>query len=431
MMNIKSHKINIPSQVIGKNWGVYSQKYQKIESMLENSLIFPNSKLKKYLHSTGAFQLPISEFNKLPNDYLTDYFVVDTTNKLFIKLKTKVVFRGLDYFVGVQSISNLDKLEVIFIRLLKMLNLLDDVKANSNIILYLSLLDYIRNYLMILLYAIHQSTRELGVQKELRHPYEVFSELINQIEKTYMESLMTNKIFTQSTYKVFVPYLLLIKIYLLKSVSLVDYNQTLSDDMVRRIRECNNPIKIFNFAKKISSKYLPNKTMLIGLEYGGIELPFAVNALRSIFGKSVLDVATVSLSSYSTGSNRYVDFVQDALSPFFLFEKLENYNCIVILDDSITTGRTVDYLVKLLPKNIESVYFFAVSFTNTNRYHHLTRYEHGGVNPIILSGGNVVYKSNFTQTYSRNSYTNKQGVFDKEKSCILRMLKEYYPNLAN
>lgn len=156
-----------------------------------------------------------------------------------------------------------------------------------------------------------------------------------------------------------------------------------------------------------------------------------MNACRQFLGKSSLDTLSVNLSSYSVASKRYVDEIGDALSPFSSVKDLNSYDNALILDDSITTGRTVEYLSSLIPSNIKCHYFRCISFTNTNRYHHLTRFEHGGVNPFIFEKSTALYPSNYTQTYSKRKYTNRMGVFDKEKNRIIKMQRNYYPELIN
>lgn len=173
-------------------------------------------------------------------------------------------------------------------------------------------------------------------------------------------------------------------------------------------------------------EYLPQDTILIGLEYGGIELPFTVNAYRSLIGKSKLQTLSVNLSSYSVSNKAFVDYLEDACSPLANMTNLSKYTTALILDDSTTTGRTIEYLAKLLPKNITNVYLALVSFTNTNRFHHLARHEHGGINPLVAENAVIIFKSNYTQTYTKHSYTDRRGVFDKNKSKIIKMLHKHY-----
>ncbi len=431
MINIKSHKVNLPSKVIEKCWEVYSQKYKNIESSLNASPGFLNKELEGKIHSMGGFQIRVSSFKGLPKDSLTSYFSLDNTNSLVIKLNTKWVFRGADYYVGMQKISNLQKVELIFSRLSEMLEVLGEIKSSSNVVLYLSLLDHIRNYVLLLLYAIHQCARERGVSKDAQKHYLVLLELIEQIESSYLGGLITAKVSTNRDYPDSMNSLLFFRNYLRETVSAFGKSNRLSQDIFRRIREADNPIKILDFARNVSGAYLSRDCVLIGVEYGGIELPFAVNTYRQLEGKSKLDVLTINLSSYSIASKRYVDEIGDALSPFYTTKILEKYNTALILEDSITTGRTVEYLCNLLPENIRCIYFRCISFTNTNRYHHLTRFEHGGVNPFIFDRSTALYPSTYTKTYTKKRYTNKSGVFDKEKNRIIKMQKDYYPELIN
>ena len=424
MRNIKRHKICIPHEVIDQCWLIYDQKYKAVESGLFNNKI---SDLR-YLHHTGAFQLNNKEIKRIKKDRLYDFFIDNKTSKISIKLKTKYVFRGLDYFVGIQSVDNQQKVETICKRLGEMMSVLNDVTPLSNVVLYLALIDYIRNYLFMLLYALNQIARELGNTSEVEYGYDRLVELIVLIEKIFVHSWSNRKIYYISDFPDTESWLKNVSLYLKRSMVLIKSNTELSHNLFRKIRECNNPAKIVNFSKVMAEEYLPSNTVLIGMEYGGIEIPFVVNAYRSFLGKNELQFLTVNLSSYSTRSNKYVDRLDDSSTPFNNRVELKGKN-IMILDDSATTGRTIERLVKLLPDDIENIFLGVMSFTNTNRYHHLTRLGHGGINPEVVRYSQCFYKSNFTQTYSRDSYTNRSGVFDKEKNSIIKMLGDYYPEL--
>lgn len=430
MRNIRVHKVNIPSEVIEKSWKVFFNKYKGIEEKLLPPPKFSSSVFKNHLHISGSFQILSQEIAKLTSDELTSYFISDKTTRISIRLKTKVILRGVDYYIGIQPISNQERSRLIFIRLFEMFGLLRKAKLNSNIVLYLALLDYIRNYLLILLYSIHQISREVGDIEKIRKDYIVFTELIKEIELKYVTTISKNEVHLFINNKKYIQSLNNIKRFLNQSLIIVSLNKKLSLDIFRKIRECDNPAKIARFAEMIAECYLPRNALLIGLEYGGVELPFIVNAWRRSNGKNELDMITVNLSSYSTGSNKYIDSIEDAFPPFYSRKGFERHDTVVVLDDSITTGRTLEYLINFLPHNIKRVYFCGVSFTNTNRYHHLIRSGHGGVNPITLNNGIVVYRSNFTQTYSRKTYTNRKGVFDKEKSRIVKLLKSHYSDIV-
>ena len=369
MRNIRLHKINLPPEIIEKCWGIYFKKYKKIEDKLKDKAEF-DLPLRKNVHITGAFQLPISTLKGIPTDALTKYFISSGTNQLTIRTKTKIVLRGQDYFIGLSKLSNKDKFTVIFTRLEEMIDILSSISKTANLVLYLGLLDYVRNYLMILLYAINQTTREMANFSQISNEYLIFNELVKRVEEQYLHTLLEHKITPIEDLKPYTPSLLSIKEYLIDSLLYVERNKKLSDDLIRKSRECNHPVKIFKFASTIAHDFFPRKAVLIGIEYGGIELPYVINAYRKILGKSELGLLTANLSSYSTGSKKHVDYIDDAISPFLNKKCLEKYDTAVMLDDSVTTGRTVEYLTELLPNNIERINLSVVSYTNTNRYHH-------------------------------------------------------------
>ncbi len=419
MRNIKHHKICIPHEIIEKCWPVYFKKYTEIEKNLSENKLTP-----KYLHSTGAFQLNRKATNKINHDLLFEYFIGDKLSRITIKLKTKYIFRGLDYFVGLQSIDNHEKLKLIKMRLLEIISVSRLATQTSDLVLYLALLDYIRNYLLMILYALNQVSRELSGGDRIKNNYEQLVQLLMVTEKSLIASWKEKKI----NGLVFpfnpVPCLDLLCDYLDKSMTRLKNNTELCSNLFRKVRECNNPIKIINFAKYISEDYLPSNTVLLGLEYGGIELPFIINAYRSYLGKNELPYLTTNLSSYSTNSSKSVDRLNDSISPFINNVGLDNKN-LLLLDDSVTTGRTIEQLIELLPPDVENVFLGIVSFTNTNRFHHLARLGHGGINPEVVKYSTCLYKSNFTQTYSKKSYTNKNGIFDIEKNRIIKLINKY------
>lgn len=423
MRNIKHHKICISHETIEKCWPVYFKKYKEIEETLTNSKLS-----NPILHSTGAFQLDEKAVKKINHDLLFDYFMGDKSDRLTIHLKTKHIFRGLDYFIGLQSIDNHEKLETIKTRLLEIIFIAKQVSPVSNIVLYLALVDYMRNYLLMILYATNQTTRELGGGNNSKSNYEKLIQMLMIVEKLFVSSWTENEISTLSFPFDPINWTDSICDQLNKSMTRLKHNTELCSNLFRKVRECNNPAKILNFAKHIADDYLFSNTVLIGLEYGGIELPFVVNAYRAYVGKSELPYFTVNLSSYSTNSSKSIDQLTDSIPPFVEHVSLENNN-VLLLDDSITTGRTIEQIVKLLPSNVGDVYFGVVSFTNTNRFHHLTRAEHGGINPEVMKYSTCLYKSNFTQTYSKSSYTNRNGIFDTEKNNIIKLINKYEHSL--
>lgn len=307
-----------------------------------------------------------------------------------------------------------------------MLELAGNLNKNTNLILYLSLLDYVKNYLLICLYAINLLIREYKVEHEIvsKHDYLCFIKLIQLVENIYVTSYLKKTPYIATELGSFTDLISKIEKFIAHYGQLLTRNERLSQDLFRKIRECNNPERLMLFADIVSDNYCSTNSLILSLEYGGIELPFMVNALRNYKGKNMVKSLTVNLSSYSTENSNYVQSLDDIVNPFTLPVFSENLKSVTILDDSVTTGRTLERLIGMLPESINTINFAAVSFTNTNRFHHLSRKKHGGINPYVVESSLFAYRSNFVSTYSKSSYTNKNGVFDKEKYKIIKLLKE-------
>lgn len=420
MKNLKGHKVNIPNSVIEKCWDIYSKRYRQVELNLKS----PSTKTNQNLHSTGAYQITEKQAQSLTEDKIFKYYLKNK-NGLLIKLKSKYLLRGKNYFPGYSKENYSAKSKIIFSRLIEMLELAGNLNKNTNLILYLSLLDYIKNYLLICLYAINLLIREFKIEHEIisKHDYLCFIKLIQLIEDIYVTSCLEETPHLAPELSNFTGLISRIEKFIGHYGQLLTRNERLSLDLFRKIRECNNPERLMSFADMVSNSYFSINSLIISLEYGGIELPFMVNALRNYKGKNMVRGLTVNLSSYSTKNSDFVQSLDDIVNPFTLPVFSDDLRSIVILDDSVTTGRTLERLVGMLPDSISTINFAAVSFTNTNRFHHLTRKKHGGINPYIVEGSLFAYRSNFVSTYTKSSYTNKNGVFDKEKYKIIKLLK--------
>jgi len=99
---------------------------------------------------------------------------------------------------------------------------------------------------------------------------------------------------------------------------------------------------------------------------------------------------------------------------------------ILVVDDNILTGRTLDKLAteikKFSPRNI---FFACVAYSSMKRYPQMIMDNHGIVNPRLLGNICVVDQSCFTKINSSKSYKNKNGVFDKIKKEIQLTLNSY------
>lgn len=99
---------------------------------------------------------------------------------------------------------------------------------------------------------------------------------------------------------------------------------------------------------------------------------------------------------------------------------------ILILDDNILTGRTLDRLITEIKKNCpRNIFFACVAYSNMKRYSQMIMDNHGLVNTHLLDNCCVVNQSSFTRINSTKSYKNKNGVFDKTKKEIQETLNNY------
>jgi len=143
---------------------------------------------------------------------------------------------------------------------------------------------------------------------------------------------------------------------------------------------------------------------------------------RFVQGKTKLPRASVKLSGYSSNNTNSIEYLYDVISPFDNVSKFINAEHVFILDGSVMTGRTLEQFVNLLPKNIDEIYSGFVSFNASNRYHHVTRINHGGVNPLILEGSIIGVKGAFSHTITKEEYTDEYGIFDINKHYTIQML---------
>ena len=165
------------------------------------------------------------------------------------------------------------------------------------------------------------------------------------------------------------------------------------------------------FLYKLRTCGVPTVNTIIGIRFGGIELPFL--AQRFLFDNA--DICTVKISTYT---NSVVDIRLDD-------SKICNRN-ILVLDDNILTGRTLDRLVTELktatPKNI---LFACIEYSSMKRYPQMIMDGHGVASTHLLDNICVVNQSCFTKISSSKSYKNKNGVFDKVKKEIQATLDSY------
>lgn len=429
MQNIKSHKVNIPPATAKICWDILVKKYLTIEHSLAQK---PEDKFyHNYIHITGAFMMSLEKYNELPKTELKSFFDKKRQENDLFHLKTRIIFRGPTYYIGYSEKGNEEKLISIKDRVMEILDLAKEINADDNLVLYLSLLDNLKNYLFITLFAVNQLTKEKGYRSSFldTRDYVKFLSLIRKVENAFVGSLSDksiNLIVEPSLYKQVIS---LIFRYLLRDLPYAEKNSRLRKEIIRKVREMDHPLKLLYFAKKVCSQYLPSDCLLIGIEYGGIELPFFINSYRKKIDKKRLDFITLNMSNYSSNNKICVNNFEEAISPYNSKRIFRKTKHILILDDSTTTGRTINNLIEILPSNIEEIYLGLVAFKISNRYHHVIRGNHGSINPMILKMAILGFQSQYSTTYTIKSYTNRHGTFDINKKRIQKLLERTHEGI--
>lgn len=179
---------------------------------------------------------------------------------------------------------------------------------------------------------------------------------------------------------------------------------------IRTYKEADNPLENLRFRDTLIAKLkaTPIDT-IIGIRFGGSELPHLVK--KYIPGA---DVVKVRASNYSEVSQ---DVSIDGLR-----KDAEN---ILILDDNILTGRTLQSLIAALKRtSVKRAYFGCVSYSAMKRYPQMIMPDHGVVNMDVLRWSCVVAESQYTRISNSRSYKNSNGVFDKVKAALQRRMND-------
>jgi hypoxanthine phosphoribosyltransferase len=201
------------------------------------------------------------------------------------------------------------------------------------------------------------------------------------------------------------------------------------EKIFRKYREANNPYNNSVLAKAVYDEFKrePFVDVLFGIEYGGIELPFIVNAFFRLGG---LDQLPIYLGKYSHYSQVKLGDSVMPVAPFQDLNALSNKR-VLILEDNTLTGQTIQKITENLRElGAKDAYLGLVSCADTKRYYQMIMPDHGLINPdILLDCALVAAKGPYTRIYSSKSYKNKNGVFNKIEDKILRYLSGNYPDM--
>lgn len=175
---------------------------------------------------------------------------------------------------------------------------------------------------------------------------------------------------------------------------------------IKRYKEGDVPSDNLLFMHKLK-KNLPveNIDIVAGIRFGGIELPYLVK--HFIYPKA--KVKLEKISNYS-----------DSNSASILPINATDYRGknVLIVDDGITTGRTVKKFIDAIKTSSNNIFFASVYYSGFKRIKHMQMDDHGGVNVEQLKKCCVLKETNYTAPANKTTYTNRKGKFDKAKAKV-------------
>jgi adenine/guanine phosphoribosyltransferase-like PRPP-binding protein len=178
---------------------------------------------------------------------------------------------------------------------------------------------------------------------------------------------------------------------------------------LRAYKEADHPLQNIIFRDTLIERlHTTPVDVLLGIRHGGTELPHLLRKYLPDAG-----IAKVRVSNYSASTSQSLDFSKI----------VQPHQSVLVLDDNVLTGRTLQLVVDALRKNgNRAIYFGCVTYSGMKRYPQMIMDGHGVVNPEVLSSSCTVGESPYTQITNSRSYKNKNGVFDKVKGALQRRM---------
>ncbi len=418
MIDASQHYIRIEPTILARQWKRYGDAYRDIENCLPRYGSVPAAFMFK-THPLGGFLL-----RREPPSPLQDFFHL-ADSKFILTHAGRRYSRGLDYYPGLRKdLPDPHKIRSMLKTIRDIADLFGtiDAKAKIDSVYAAMAQDYVRNYLLILYHAF----RVIGYRQNLIIAHqETLNQLNNQLKSVILNTEVSLFKYCSAEGEVASLPVGELKAAAAHLRQFFGANEAYIDDMrdgklIREVREMDSLTHIFHFAKKIADMRMQPNTLLVGLQYGGIELPFAVNAVRVLSGKQVLPAMTLKISHYSSKA-----FTPKQINDVAIFSSeqqfIKDVSAAWVLDDSISTARSVESVVRLFGPRI-AIHIGVVAFKVSNRYHHLTMEGHGGFSPTVALGSIILCQANYSSTYKRNSYLNRSGVFDVNKYHLYKML---------
>lgn len=188
---------------------------------------------------------------------------------------------------------------------------------------------------------------------------------------------------------------------------------------IRKYKEADVPIDNLLLISKLK-RNLPDEeiNVIIGIRFGGIELPYLIK--HYIFPDAKIKHLKISKYS-STDSGVSEKSIQQFVEENKIYLRTRN---VLIVDDSITTGRTAEAIISALRNKTRNIYFSCVYHPEAKRIPHMKMEGHGGVNLDELKKCCVLKEANYTASANMQSYLGPNKTFDKGKEKIKKRLEK-------
>ncbi|NCN58512.1 hypothetical protein COW99_00645 [Candidatus Roizmanbacteria bacterium CG22_combo_CG10-13_8_21_14_all_38_20] len=293
----------------------------------------------------------------------------------------------------------------------------------------LAVLDNKKHHVLELLHAVHQSSRYLPEGEPI--PQETYHALVQSCYSSVFD--FYNLLLYESPPTADTGTFGLIDTtfsYLVSKIRANSNKQTIiNNSLLKMYREANHPMDIALLSSKLIYRYKQNSQWdrVLGIEYGGIELPFALNAFMELKGSKHIPFSLINATFSSMLAGELGDSAQ-LETPLSNIQSLKSQR-VLVLDDNVVTGRTVDKVVRYLARiGNPSVNFACIGFSMEELLPHMIKQGCGCINPDVLKRSIVIKQAQFLYRREKGDYY-RTGVFNPEEEEVERKLLINYPEI--
>ncbi len=442
----------------------YAYEYAKIEKQLIkgrkdlfkqlNYIISKNFDLINGINDlfdefSGSIKIPMYEWELTKNSPLKDFWNGGEDEKLFYALrddnnyllrgsKTYYYFLANRQSVAEKDITTLDDIINWYYNYLlffkdayyAVYNTID-LNDTINKKLLLGILDNARNILLVIInHKLNEDYLNQNILLKLNSNLDMHN-LYSQIN--VVETIMSNICFSEN-YKIEKDYILNILNTTYKEI----YNNFLSvkHNLIEKdySKEYRAYREIDNFAENYITLMLNHEKnehiknfSVCGLCYGGIELPI----LYKIINKKINDVLILKFNKQVSGytNKQLVDLRKFNINDYGGLIKIGNINSnsILLLDDNILTGKTIQLAINsLYDCNFNVVNVSVVRYPSINRLDQMFMNNHGAVDYNLffdyITGLCFPSPYSWRDENNLNPYEDSLGVFDLNRKKIIECL---------